>query len=229
MNELLQKGLALFPEYFRDLIALTTGPKRFVAERLREDRLIERALIFLGISYGFGFLLKASLIQQDLWRELASGAAFTLLQSVAYGAAIWLAWRAVGGRGTLAGTLVITFYYTAVIDFILIIVLYGLLGTIRAFDPVMHTEFREAARNGTMLQLALQTDRLLASRGVRLAMIALPFLCLSVAAWLVAGWGGYRAQHDVERVRGIPAFVLFALICVPVTIVMFILANALIG
>jgi hypothetical protein len=228
LNELLQKGLGLFPAYFRDLIALVTGPKRFVAAKLTEDRLFEQAFIFLGISYGFGFILKATVVQQDVWREAASGAAFTLLQAVSYGSAIWLAWRAVGGIGSLAGTLVVTFYYTAVVDFILVLTSLGLLGVIRSLDPPMHAELLAAVRNGTVIQFATQTDRILASQGVRVAMMALPIVFIMMAIWLISGWGGYRAQHGVDRIRSIPAFLLFMVLWVPVTIVLFMLANALV-
>src|SRR5215216_2683597 len=105
MNELFQKGLALFPQYFRDLIALLTGPKRFVAARLGEGDLFERSLLFLAFSYLSGFILKAPTYSGNLSIELGAGAAFTLVQSAGFGMAIWLAWRAVGGGGTLADTL----------------------------------------------------------------------------------------------------------------------------
>lgn len=229
MNELLEKGLGLFPAYFKDLIALTTGPKRFVAKRLSEDSQFEKAFIFLGISYGFGFILKASMVQQDLWVELGTGAAFTLVQAVAYGSAIWAAWRAVGGSGTLAGTLVVSIYYTAVIEFILVFSFLGLLGTIRTADPLLYTELLTSVRNGTMLQFALQTDRLMSSLGMRLALLGvLPLTLLVFAVWLIAGWGAYRSQHRVPRVRSIPAFLLFGFFCVPVAAATFIVANALI-
>ncbi len=227
MNELLEKGLGLFPAYFRDLIALTTGPKRFVAARLREKRLFEKAFIFLGMSYGFSFILKASMYQQDLWIELGTSAAFTLVQAVWYGAAIWLGWRAVGGDGNLGATLVITFYYTAVVDFIMAFMVLGLLGSIRTADPALYDEILAAARNGTIVQLASQTNRLAASVGVQVGLLILFVLAIVFAIWLIAGWGAYRSQHHVTRVRSIPAFLLFVFFCLPVSAMLFIVATAL--
>jgi len=227
MNELLEKGLGLFPTYFRDLIALTTGPKRFVAARLREKRLFEKAFIFLGMSYGFSFILKASLFQQNLWLELGAGAAFTLLQAVSYGAAIWLAWRAVGGNGTLAATIVITLYYTAIVDFITGFMVLGMLGAIRAADQALYDEMLAAARNGTMVQLATDTDRLAANVGVQIGLLILLLLAVVFAIWLFAGWGAYRVQHHRMPVHSIPAFLLFMFFCVPVTAMLFIVATAL--
>ena len=226
MNELLEKGLGLFPAYFRDLIALTTGPKRFVLARLPEKRLFEKAFIFLGLSYGFSFILKAALFHQDLWLEFATGAAFTLLQAVSYGTAIWVAWRAVGGDGTLTGTLVITLYYTAIIDFINGFTVLGLLGAIRTADPALYDEILTAARNGTVAQLAGQTERLASNAGVQFGLLIVLLMGIVLAIWIVAGWGAYRQQHHLTRARSIPAFVLFVLFCVPVTAMLFILATA---
>ena len=227
MNELLEKGLALFPEYFRDLIALTTGPKRFVAARLPEKRVFEKAFIFLGMSYGFGFILKASLFQQNLWLALATGAAFTLVQAVSYGTAIWLAWRAVGGSGTLTGTIVITLYYTAIVDFISGFMVVGMLGAVRLGDPALYEEMLAATGNGTIAQLATQTERLAASAGVRLGLLILLVLTIVFAIWIVAGWGAYRLQHRLTPARSIPAFLLFIVFCVPVSAMLFIVATAL--
>jgi hypothetical protein len=227
MNALIEKGLGLFPAYFRDLISLVTGPKTFVAAGLKGRRQFEKAFIFLGISYAIGFILKLSLFRQDPLFELGKGAAFTLVQAVSYGGAIWLAWRAVGGNGTLAGTLVISLYYTAVMDYILGFLILGLLGSIRMTDPALYTEILEATRNGTLVQLSLQADRLASSNGVQLGLLMALTIAIVAVIWLIAGWGAYRAQHHVGPGMSIPAFVLFVVLCVPVAAVTFVIANAL--
>jgi hypothetical protein len=228
MNELIEKGLGLFPQYFRDLIALLTGPQRFVAGRLHEENLFERSLLFLAFSYASGFVLKAPTYMDDLLVELGAGAAFTLAQAVGFGIAIWLAWRAVGGRGTLVKSLVITLYYAGVIELLSTITYVSFIGTLRAGDVSSYTRLLEAARNGTIVQLLLNPDTLLDSRPFQLALlITLPFMAAFVA-WMIAGWGAYRAQHRVGRLRSAFAFVLFVVFSLPVAALTFVIANGLV-
>ena len=228
MNELIEKGLGLFPQYFRDLIALLTGPKRFVAGRLHEEGLFERSLLFLAFSYACGFILKAPTYSGNLMVELGAGAAFTLAQAVGFGIAIWLAWRAVGGRGTLGDSLVISFYYAGVIELLATFMYGSFIGTLRAGDASLYTRLLDAARNGTMVQLLLDPDSLLDSRPFRIALlIALPFMA-AFAVWVIAGWGAYRVQHRVARLRSAIAFCLFVVFSLPVAALTFVVANGLV-
>ena len=228
MNELIEKGIGLFPQYFRDLIALLTGPKQFAARRLREERLFERSLLFLAFSYASGFILKAPTYAGDLLVEFGAGAAFTLAQAVGFGIAIWLAWRAVGGRGTLVESLVISFYYAGVIELLATFMYGSFIGTLRAGDASLYARLLEAARNGTMVQLLLDSDRLVNSRPFQLALVvALPFMA-AFAAWVIAGWGAYRVQHGVGRLRSAIAFLLFVVFSLPVAALTFVVANGLV-
>jgi hypothetical protein len=228
MNALIEKGVGLFPQYFRDLIALLTGPKRFVAGRLHEEGLFERSLLFLAFSYGSGFILKAPTYMGDLLVEFGAGAAFTLAQAVGFGIAIWLAWRAVGGRGTLGESLVISFYYAGVIELLATFMYVAVIGTIRTGDASLYTRLLESAHNGTIVQLLSDTDRLLASRPFQLALlIELPFLA-AFAVWVIAGWGAYRVQHGVARLRSVIAFFVFVVFSLPVAGLTFVIANGLV-
>ena len=228
MNPLVEKGLALFPQYFRDLIALLTGPKQFVGKRLLEAGLFERALLFLAFSYAFGFILKAPTYTGNLGIELGTGAAFTLVQAVGFGVAIWLAWRVLGGRGTLADTLVISLYYAGVIELLATLMYGSFIGTLRALDEPVYERILDAAHNGRMLQLLLEADRLLDSRGLQLALLTfLPF-ALAFVVWVIAGWAAYRVQHGVGRIRSATAFVLFVVLAIPVAVITFFVANAIV-
>ena len=228
MNALIEKGVGLFPQYFRDLIALLTGPKQFVAGRLREEGLFERSLLFLAFSYGSGFILKAPTYKGDLLVEFGAGAAFTLVQAVGFGIAIWLAWRAVGGRGTLGESLAISFYYAGVIELLATFMYVALIGTIRMGDVALYTRLLEAAHNGTIVQLFSDTDRLMASRPFQLALLMeLPFIA-AFAVWVIAGWGAYRVQHGVARLRSVIAFFVFVVFALPVAGLTFVVANGLV-
>lgn len=73
-----------------------------------------------------------------------------------------------------------------------------------------------------------QTERLWENLAVRLALlVAVPFV-MAVVGWLVAGWGAYRSQHHAARMRSILAFLLFGILGLWVTALMFIVANALV-
>ena len=228
MNALIEKGVGLFPQYFRDLVALLTGPKQFVAGRLHEEALFERALLFLAFSYASGFILKAPTYKNDMLVEFGAGAAFTLAQAVGFGIAIWLAWRAVGGRGTLGDSLAISFYYAGVIELLATFMYVTLIGTIRMGDVPLYTRLLESARSGTIVQLFSDADRVFASRAFQLAMlIELPFIA-AFAAWVIAGWGAYRVQHGVARLRSVIAFFVFVVLALPVAALTFVIANALV-
>ena len=148
MYELLQKGIGLFPAYFRDLMAIVTGPKGFVSARLVQDRHIEHALTFLAISFAIGFVLSLPLLTQAPLVALGQGAAFTLVQVAGFGAAIWLAWRMVGGHGSLSQTLVISMYYAGIIELMSIVVFGAFLGTIRLSDPELFDLILLTMHNG---------------------------------------------------------------------------------
>jgi len=228
VNALIEKGVGLFPQYFRDLIALLTGPKQFVAGRLHEEALFERSLLFLAFSYASGFILKAPTYKSDMLVEFGAGAAFTLAQAAGFGIAIWLAWRAVGGRGTLGESLAISFYYAGVIELLATFMYVTLIGTIRMGDVSLYTRLLESARNGTIVQLFSDADRVFASRAFQLAMlIELPFIA-AFTAWVIAGWGAYRVQHGVARLRSVIAFFVFVVFALPVAGLTFVIANALV-
>ncbi len=79
-----------------------------------------------------------------------------------------------------------------------------------------------------MVQLLLDPDRLLDSRPFQFALlIALPFMA-AFAAWVIAGWGAYRVQHGVARLRSAIAFFLFVVFSLPVAALTFVVANGLV-
>ena len=228
MNALIEKGVGLFPQYFRDLVALLTGPKQFVAGRLHEEGLFERSLLFLAFGYALGFTLKAPTYKGDMLVEFGAGAAFTLAQAVGFGIAIWLAWRAVGGRGTLGESLAISFYYAGVIELLATFMYVILMGTIRMGDVSLYTRILESAHNGAIVQLFPDAERVFASGAFQLAMLLeLPFVA-AFAVWVIAGWGAYRVQHGVARLRSVVAFFVFIVLALPVAALTFVIANALV-
>ena len=101
IEDLLQKAAALFPAYLRDLLAVLTGPKRFVARRQSERSSLEHATVFLAISVAINFVLKIPLTQENPAWEILRTAAFSFVLWLSAGVVIWIACRVVGGTGAL--------------------------------------------------------------------------------------------------------------------------------
>lgn len=79
VEDLLQKAAALFPAYLRDLLALLTGPKRFVARQQADKSSLEHATLFLAISVAINFVLKLPLAQENPAWEILRTAAFSFV------------------------------------------------------------------------------------------------------------------------------------------------------
>src|SRR5215475_15364617 len=99
MNELLERIIRLIPSYLGSLLDVVRGPKHFIRGRLSHpEHQFENALIFLGISFVIGWVLKLSIDRKDPWIELLIGAGFILMVVLGYGLAVCVAWRAVRGH-----------------------------------------------------------------------------------------------------------------------------------
>ncbi len=137
MKDLLEKLIGLIPAYFDDLLPLVSGPKRFIAKRLSSDELaMQKALIFLAVSFLIGWVLKIPLLRGDPFLELGTDSAFVLIQVMAYGGALYLAWRIAGGSAAMQKFLTIHFYYSGILKLIETSLHLGIMGTIRAADPL---------------------------------------------------------------------------------------------
>ncbi|HSJ13476.1 MAG TPA: hypothetical protein VK939_03620 [Longimicrobiales bacterium] len=229
MKDILDKLARALPAYLGSLLELLAGPKRFVAKKLEEEGRLTNALIFLAVSAALAFLLKLPLLKGDVWLELGAAAAFTFLIWFGFGAAIWLAWRIVGGRGGLEGTLVISFYFAGVIELLLACAYLGFIGTLRAADPAAYQTMLEALSNGRFLALAADPAGPLQSTGGRLAISIAMLLVVAAWAWILAGWGAYRNHHERSRWHAALAFGLALVMVLPLYAFFGIVANALVG
>jgi hypothetical protein len=102
------------------------------------------------------------------------------------------------------------------------------VGAIRAGDRALYGEMLESVRGGQTLQFFMQSERLWESLAVRLGLLVMVPFMIAFVAWLIAGWGAYRTQHHVSRIRSILAFLLFGILCLPVIVLMFVVMNALV-
>jgi hypothetical protein len=230
MKDLLEKLLGLIPAYFDDLLPLISGPKRFIAGRLSSDQpAMQKALIFLAVSFLISWVLKIPLSRGDPLLELGAGGAFVLIYVLAYGCALYLAWRTAGGRAEIQKFLPIYFYYAGVLKLLMTITYLGTMGTMRAADPALYKEIYDAAYGGNIVAFLMRNSgRLLASPGYRLSLWV---QCMGYGAmliWFVVGWGAYRELNQLSKIRSITAGLLFFVYCFPVAALTFLIANALV-
>jgi hypothetical protein len=159
MKDLLEKLIGLIPAYFDDLLALVSGPKRFFAERLLGQPAMEKALLFLAVSFSITWLLTAPFNRGDPFLELGTDAAFALAYIVAYGVALYLAWWLAGGRAEIRKFLPIHFYYAGVLKLIFALVFLGTMGALRAADPASYKAMLEAIYAGNAASFFLRNSR----------------------------------------------------------------------
>lgn len=230
MKEIFEKLVGLVPAYFEALFPLLTGPKRFIAERLAEgESTMQKSLVFLAISFSIGWILKIPLSRGDPLLELGADSVFALMNVLAYGTALYLAWRIVGGAPGLQKFLTVHFYYAGILLLLATGLYLGFTGTIRAIDPTLFKELHDAAFAGNLAAFLIENnERLLANPAYRASMLVQFAGFAAMLAWIFAGWGAYRALNQLSRLRSIAAGLLFFVFCVPVTAFVFVVANALV-
>jgi len=230
MKEILERLVGLVPAYFEALLPLLTGPKRFIAARLCGDAsAMQKALVFLAVSFAIGWVLKMPLSRGDPLLELGADAVFAFVYVVAYGVALYLAWRIAGARSGLQQFLTIHFYYAGILLLLVTGLYLGTMGTLRAGDPALFKEIHDATYAGklaTFLHENLQ--RLIASAAYRLSLPVQIAGFGAMLAWIFAGWGAYRQLNGLSRLRSFGAGLLFLVFCLPVTAFVFVLGNALV-
>ena len=226
MEDLLKKAADLFPAYLRDLIALITGPRQFVAHKLNKRSPLEPALLFLGISVAINFLLKLPLSDENPAIEILRTAAFSLVLWTLAGGVIWIAWRIAGGAGSLVRTLAIGFYYFGVLEYLMSLTVLAIVGTLKEIDPVVYQTVLKAIHEGRVVALVNQVD-LLDTTGLRLALVALGIGAIAALVWMLAGWGGFSAVHNVHGPRMVVAFVVAVALWIPVWALTGVMASAM--
>jgi len=226
MEDLFKKAADLFPAYVRDLIALMTGPKRFVAHQLNKRSPLEPALLFLGISVAINFLLKLPLSDENPAIQILRTAAFSLVLWTLAGGVIWIAWRIAGGAGTLVRTLAIGFYYFGVLEFVMSLTALAIVGTLKEIDPAVYEAVMKAIHEGRVLAL-VNNAQLLDTAGLRAALVVLTIGSIAALIWMIAGWGSFAAAHKLHGARTALAFVVAAVLWLPVWALTGVVASAM--
>lgn len=208
MKELLEKVLRHIPRDLIDLGAVLSGPKRFVAQRLRQpDEAFVGSLTFLGLSCAVTAVATASLLQPNA-TTLEVFAQFALLALLAVSldaVALRIAWRIVGGTARVSELFTVYAYYSGAVLVLIALIRLAANGVFKLGDPETYDAFTEA----WFVKSAPFPD-VLASK----AFVA--YLCvwlvghIGVAAWILIGWGAYRNLNGLSKRRSAIALLLMA-------------------
>ena len=111
MKDLLDRVIALIPQYIADITDLISGPKRFLLQRTESGAShLADSLLFLALSFVISLFLDISFLERDPFIQIAEDASFFAFEVMAFGAALCLAWRLVKGRAEIKTLFVIHFY-----------------------------------------------------------------------------------------------------------------------
>jgi TIR domain-containing protein len=216
--------------YLAELLALTSGPKQFFADRMVAQRLQwQDGFLFLLLSFLLTFAVSLPFARNPLL-ELPTELVFVVRYVLLYGYAAFFAWRLVGGQVKLREVLTIHFYLAGVLKLILTATYIAFFGVLRSGDPTLYGEFTNAMSSGNVAGWYLaKGGALLAQRTTwRVAIVLLLTGTALMLLWVVAGWGAYRRLARVGRLRSILAFVVFGALSLPLYAVTALIANALI-
>ena len=231
MKDLLDKIIALIPQYVADITDLISGPKRFVLQRTESDasHLVD-SLVFLALSFLIGWFLEIPFLKRDPLIELAEDAAFFAFSVMAYGAAVCLAWRVVKGRAEIKIFFVIHFYYAGVLKLIMSCSFLAMAGVLRASDAQFYGDYMEAIAQGQALDFVLQNYERFNNSNAYMPVEGVIHLYVFITlVWTIAVWGAYRVANHLSKFRSGIAFILFMLFGIPTTALVAFIANALAG
>jgi hypothetical protein len=226
MNELLQRIVAFIPAYVGNLVNVVQGPKRFIRGRLsHQEHQLEDALLFLGISFLIGWVLKLSFVGKELFKELLADSGFILMMTLGYGLAVCLAWRTVKGRADTQKHLIIHFYYSGVLILGEACWFMALIGILKAGSPQFYTQLMDSVQRGN---LRFFVDPRNADALSRVPGFWLVYCGGIIAAigWWIAGWGAYRELNRLSKLRSAIAAVLFVILSILVSGGVFLFASA---
>ena len=226
MGDLLQY-LKLVPGYVLDLIALLSGPKRFLADRnSATQENLAKAFLFFLISSVIALIFRAY--------GLDSPTDFTTLllrSALAWGAALLVAavviavsWAIVRKPVAVQAVLLTQAYILAILIVVLNIGVAAEANVLAMYRPELYNKIRNLYRAeqfdyGEVGRLT-QPDPLAAGDPVVGQIAIIQLLAIAVAiAWVIATWGAYRHLNGASRIRSALAFTICLALFMPVVLV----------
>lgn len=203
MMDFVKLALAQIPQYFLDLVEVTTHPKSFLRrKRGGGPDMTNKACIFYGVTLLIAtiFMIPALPKTESFERNLLLAAVFQGLMLLMLLIVIRIAWKLVGGQASIRQLFVCTAYLSGPTTFVLLM-----------FFSIGDVLFRFAETDGQAVSTAP------AMVGAALAFV-----------WATLGWGAYRTVNRVSRLRSAVAYLLSAILSMPVLLIGIILSGNII-
>jgi hypothetical protein len=218
MKDLIDKILKYLPQYFSDLGAVFSGPKRFIASRnFDADEAFGDACLFFGITMVILFILDASAahLKQDesFWSYIGAEFGQDLIGVILAGGALWAAWRVVGGRATGTSMFATYMYFSATMTALWSLI-YGITdGLLKTNNRKLYDELVAAVRNGKQ---PLSIEHMIESTSAKAALIILACGWFVTVIWTVISWGAFRKINGLSKLKSLLAFFIWFLFNIPV-------------
>ena len=211
MKEMIEKLLAVFPAYVRQLIGLLSGPKRYIANLDYEaPGALQDALIFIAVSCGIASVVNIPLLPETQNREqffglLAVIFALDLLLTVAITV---LSWKIVGGKFNLKQLTMAVCYFSGVGALLASVPVWMALGSASLIDPVHYRLFKQMVSGSGLLD----PIEMIKSRAYLVFAGVLGMVFLGGYVWNFFVWGAYRNMARLSKVRSGIAFGIFVIL-----------------
>lgn len=213
------KGLILsvvkhIPIYLVEMQKCVVGPKAFLRVRRDSNDSVEASMWFLGISVALATLIVILFTgaSADVWSRVGAAAVTTLLSVLVYSVLLLISWRLVGAKAAWDGFLVTYAYASSVFMLGFTVVRAAALGAL-ALEPAALASLGSAGDPATSWVTVLA--------GAILAVGV-----VTGVVWWTLCWGSYRDLTRATRRQSVAAFILFSLLSVPGTGLVFLVGRA---
>jgi len=211
MKDLIEFILKNLTAYVSLLSAVTAAPKRSVAKLIESEDRLENVLVFGCTTAALGLALQAPLLSAGQDFLVVAGSMFVvkILAISVFSAAVFWAFRIVGGRGDYETPFCAYLYLVCplyLLFTLLDLVILGLLSS----EPAMVTSWQTSWSLTPEQVNALVRDTPGTASAAGLLVLA---LALSTPVWFGISWGAFRAIHRVSTWQSTLAFALSFVLC----------------
>ena len=207
------------------------GPKSFITNRIHgDDFTLEKALIFLAISFSICWILETPWIRGDPLLELGSDISFTFMYILGYRSSLYIAWYIVGGRSEFKKFIIIHLYFSSVIKLIITFTFLCMTGLLKIMDPILFKDFVDSIYSGNSIAIFLMKNEefLFNNIAFQLFILGMHLGLGLILAWIFVGWGTYRELNQLSKFKSTLASFLFLVFCLPVMMITSLIAFSLI-
>lgn len=232
MKSLAERVFTQLPHYVPDLAAVIGSPKRAIIARSSgapDD--LQRAIVFVAITVGIGFLLQAPTLppETDFITAAAAMAAFKVIAILLFSWVVWGVFRLLGGKGGYLGTLTAYLYMVSPLYLAGVVLILIAQGFVRAYDHDLAVSLRAnplyfMANPEVLARFQAEAPALALGSSIANSMSSVLLI-----AWFILCLGAFRKLHDVSRLRSGAAGFLIMVLWWPYGAVILFLALGMFG